>query len=180
MFRFTRPCVISQIAEGLGNQFFCYASARALALKNGVPLILDTYSQYRINRFKRRFLLDNYNIQGPKLNKYLSLVGNIGHIIWKLKLIKRKKWNIFYIEQSNKLDYELLSLSISSCFYLLGYWQNPEYFMEYSEQIRTDLQRKTSPSVESKKMAERIKLVHSVCIHIRTYVEFGNYDLPKE
>src|ERR1035437_3580053 len=176
---FKKNIIIVQIAEGLGNQLFCYATARALSLKNNKSLYLDTYSQFRINKYNRKYLLDNYNIQGIKLSKFETLLGNIGHVLWKTKLITKKRFKIFYLEQNQKLDEDLLRFPISSNIYLLGYWQHEEYFTEYSFQIRSELQRISIPSEECQIIAKKIKLTTSVCIHIRSYNEIGEPKMPK-
>jgi hypothetical protein len=50
--------VVTQLIGGLGNQFFQYAAARALALRHGATLKLDTrrFSDYWL----RRYELDKY------------------------------------------------------------------------------------------------------------------------
>lgn len=168
-----KKCIIAQISEGLGNQLFCYASARGIALKNNVPLYLDADSQYRVNHFNRKYLLDNYCVQGEKMSKGATYLGNLGHLIWKSKVIKSKQFSIFYFEQNNKLDQELLSKQISGATYLFGYWQNEEYFKSFANEIRADLKRKTLPSAENLELARKMKEVTAVCIHIRSYREIN-------
>lgn len=176
-----KNCIIAQISEGLGNQLFCYAAARGLALKNNVPLYLDADSQYRVNHFNRKYLLDNYYVQGERVNKSGTLLGNFGHLIWKSKAIKRKKFSIFYFEQGNKLDHDLLSKQLTGVTYLFGYWQNEAYFQEFSNEIRKDLMRKTMPSEENLSMAGKMQGVSAVCIHIRSYREInGTVNVSKD
>jgi hypothetical protein len=170
MLKLNKKCIIIQISEGLGNQLFCYAAARGLSLKNNVPLYLDTHSQYRVNHYDRKYLLDNYYIKGTKLDKATTFVGNIGHLLWKIKAFK-KNFNIFYFEQKNQFDQGLLSKQISGIIYLFGYWQHEEYFKDYSDEIRNDLKRKNEPSEDSKAVARKIKAVTSVSVHVRSYRE---------
>ena len=40
------PKIIPRILGGLGNQLFCYAAARRLALVNNVELVLDDVSGF--------------------------------------------------------------------------------------------------------------------------------------
>jgi hypothetical protein len=176
-----KNCIIAQISEGLGNQLFCYAAARGLALKNNVPLYLDADSQYRVNHFNRKYLLDNYCVQGERVNKAGTLLGNFGHLIWKSKVIKSKQFSIFYFEQGNKLDHDLVSKQLTGATYLFGYWQHEEYFKAFSDEIRKDLKRKTLPSEENLQMAIKMKEVTSVCIHIRSYREInGTIHISKD
>ena len=53
--------IITQLIGGLGNQFFQYAIARAIAINNSLELKFDTseFEEYKI----RNYELDNFNIQ---------------------------------------------------------------------------------------------------------------------
>lgn len=168
---FNDPCVIVQILEGLGNQMFCYATGRALALRNDVPLYLDTHSQYRINRFNRKYLLDNYEISGQVLSQIVGLSGNVGHLLWKTKLFRPGRNVNFYIERSYALDEHLVDLPVDRPTFLLGYWHHETYFLDAREQIIKDFERKVSPSRQSMDIASRISRAESVCIHARSYKE---------
>ena len=59
--------VIARIKGGLGNQLFCYAAARRLALVNGADLMLDDVTGFaRDYQYRRRYALDHFNIMARK------------------------------------------------------------------------------------------------------------------
>jgi len=77
----SRGAVVIQLNGGLGNQLFQYAMGRRLALKNGVPLVLDHVYAYRNNFYKLRYVLDKFNIQA--------------------ELVKRKTGISAYVDRAN-------------------------------------------------------------------------------
>lgn len=51
--------VITRIKGGLGNQLFCYAAARRLALANDAELVIDDVTGFlRDFQYRRRYTLD--------------------------------------------------------------------------------------------------------------------------
>lgn len=59
--------IVARLFGGLGNQLFIYAMARALAVRNAVPLKLDTESGFRNDRtYGRKYLLDQFNIMDSR------------------------------------------------------------------------------------------------------------------
>src|SRR6266568_7782352 len=59
----TRRRVISRIRGGLGNQLFCYAAARRLALVNNAELVIDNVSGFvRDRMYCRKYMLDRFQI----------------------------------------------------------------------------------------------------------------------
>ncbi len=59
--------LITRIKGGLGNQLFCYASARRLALVNNAELVIDDVSGFAYDKkYKRAYALDVFNIKARK------------------------------------------------------------------------------------------------------------------
>lgn len=59
--------LITRIKGGLGNQLFCYASARRLALVNNAELVIDDVSGFSYDKkYKRSYALDVFNIRARK------------------------------------------------------------------------------------------------------------------
>ena len=55
--------IISLVVGGLGNQLFCYAAARRLALVNDAELVINDVTGFaRDHVYKRRYQLDHFNI----------------------------------------------------------------------------------------------------------------------
>ncbi len=62
-----RAKIIARIFGGIGNQLFCYAAARRLALVNNAELVLDDVSGFvRDHACQRRYRLDHFNIRCRK------------------------------------------------------------------------------------------------------------------
>ena len=59
----SNPKLIPRIFGGLGNQLFCYAAARRLALANNAELLLDDVSGFAYDAvYQRHNQLDHFNI----------------------------------------------------------------------------------------------------------------------
>ena len=55
--------VIARIKGGLGNQLFCYAAARRLALVNNAELVIDDVTGFvRDHQYCRQYMLDRFQI----------------------------------------------------------------------------------------------------------------------
>jgi len=55
--------IISRIFGGLGNQLFCYAAARRLALVNNAELVIDNVSGFMHDTdYQRQYQLDHFSI----------------------------------------------------------------------------------------------------------------------
>ena len=55
--------IIARIKGGLGNQLFCYAAARRLALANNVELVIDDVTGFaRDRQYGRQYALDHLHI----------------------------------------------------------------------------------------------------------------------
>ena len=59
--------IITRVKGGLGNQLFCYAAARRLALVNNAELVIDDITGFaRDRRYYRRYMLDRFNISARR------------------------------------------------------------------------------------------------------------------
>ena len=55
--------IIPRIFGGLGNQLFCYAAARRLALVNDAELVIDDVTGFARDReYRRQYMLDRFRI----------------------------------------------------------------------------------------------------------------------
>lgn len=140
----SKPKVIARIKGGLGNQLFCYATARRLALKNGVELVLDHKTGFsRDRKYRREYELDHFKLPCRKATPAERLKPFERYRRGILKLIARRKEfrRRNYIEQgASAYDPRLLELDVNRTVYLDGYWQSEDYFKDVANQIRQDLQ----------------------------------------
>jgi hypothetical protein len=165
--------VIARIFGGLGNQLFCYASARRLALVNNAELVLDNVSGFLYDYdFQRKFQLDHFNIPCRKATSAEQLIPF--HRI--RRYLKRRRSQYLplsereYIMQ-NGLSFEggLLTLNLKKSIFLEGYWQSEDYFKDIANTLREDLQINTPREYVNLEMAEKMLSCTSVAVHVRFF-----------
>src|ERR1700691_2403595 len=64
-----KPELIVRLKGGLGNQLFEYAAGRALALRNNVPLWLDTTSGFLDDPYGRHYELGSFKVQSERIEE---------------------------------------------------------------------------------------------------------------
>jgi hypothetical protein len=137
--------ITATLYGGLGNQLFIYACARALSLRLGTKLQLDT-SNVDADP-KREYMLHYFRgVTQPRVTE------SKGRII--------EYWGTEYKPE--------LFDGIEGDVTLRGYWQSWKYFIDQEKTIRTDLQlRSADLSREAVKMAGKINSSNSVMVHVR-------------
>jgi hypothetical protein len=165
--------LITRIKGGLGNQLFCYAAGRRLAINNNTELVIDDISGFvRDFAYKRKYMLHTFGIKARKAKSSerfepFSLIKRA-----LFKRIERFKpfTNRRYIEQE-MLDFDerLLHLKLKGTTYLDGLWQSEEYFKDVEKVIREDL--KIIPPKDSKniEMAKKIDQCNAIALHVRWF-----------
>lgn len=177
--------VIPRVFGGIGNQLFCYAAARRLALANGAELVIDHVSGFvRDFDYRRCYELDHFSIPCRKATPAERLEP------WSRvrRYIKRRRGrrNPFeqrdYIQQEGvDFDRRLLQVKVRGTVYLEGYWQSEGYFKDVEETIRADLQIIPPRDAANLAMAARIRESVAVAIHVRFFDapnEAGTHNAP--
>ena len=164
---------IVRISDGLGNQLFQYAFGYGLYRKTGISLIIDPmYSgklrHYQLDFFQidfaKRFIGDNTD--------YVLGLGSRNSAPFRLKYrdhkIKYGKYEI--VKESSPMKYDD-SICQSSPAYYIGFWQSYQYFDEYYDDIKRQMQLKNKFSMQGKKYLDEIRtniwVGQSVSLHIR-------------
>lgn len=165
--------VIARIKGGLGNQLFCYAAARRLALANGAELVIDDVTGFvRDAQYRRRYMLDNFSIPARKATPAERMEPLERYRRGLAKWLSRRRpfAERPYLEQEGlSFDPRLLSLKVREQVYLDGYWHSENYFKDCEEALRKDL-RITPPSdLENQRMAGQISSGNSVALHVRWF-----------
>ncbi len=165
--------VVVRIFGGIGNQLFCYAAARRLALANNAELVIDNISGFLYDyNYKRHYQLDHFNIFARKANKkeLFFPFPRIQRFLFRYWYRHKPFLNRKYIMQnSNEYNDLLLQIKPKGTVYLEGYWQSEKYFKDVESIIREDLQI-TAPLDEANiRMASRMRSHSSVAIHIRFF-----------
>lgn len=165
--------ITSFLTGGLGNQMFQYAAGKALAEKIGTDLFLDlsllnvrskntTPRPYELDKF---YLDKNTKITSSKwkgllLSKFYANIKN-----FRLKRNAAQCFSLFTDKETYNFDSRFLSLQDQTK--LLGYFQSEAYFFEYKPTIKDSFIFKKEFSSKNKALAEEIKNVNAISIHIR-------------
>lgn len=146
----TRSKVSTALIGGLGNQMFQYAAGRAISLRQGTELVLDTTPLLRAGEnTPRSYALGAFNIDAS--------VDTLSPAQRRRLLLQREKdapngW-------PSKLPRGLR---------LEGYWQSERYFIEARAQLLREFSLKSPPSSYAAGIADLIgQAPHSVSVHFR-------------
>lgn len=169
--------VVAHIQGGLGNQLFCYAAARAMALRAGLPLALNTRSGFRNEKYQREYLLGFFNIQAQEAGAWQAYIGPFGRTRRSLQVKRDAKRPIperGIIKQHSDQRYipELVDLRPTQSVYLLGYWQDERYFMDERETLRNDFTLADDAPFEPDPQLDVLtRQPNRVSVHLRSYSE---------
>lgn len=165
--------VIARIKGGIGNQLFCYAAARRLAIMNNAELVLDDVSGFSYDyAYKRDYQLDFFNISANKAtpSQRMEPYSRIRRFIVK-RISRLLSFNIRkYIQQEGvDFDARMLKLRPKRDIYLDGYWQSEDYFKDVEQVIRADLYIKPPIDRFNLEMALKVKSLNSIAVHVRYF-----------
>ena len=165
--------IIARIKGGLGNQLFCYAAARRLALVNNAELVIDDVSGFvRDYTHKRHYQLGHFNIPCRKafLRERLEPLGRYRRwLIRKLSARKQFEQRGYLAQEFIDYDPRLLDLKVKGNIYLDGYWQSENYFKDVEQTIREDLSIIPPVDIVNKDMVEHICSHTAIALHIRFF-----------
>jgi len=168
--------VVTRIKGGIGNQLFCYAAARRLALVNGAELVIDDVTGFiRDKQYRRRYGLDRFQIPCRKATpaERLEPFERYRRAVMKWLSKRRPFEKRRYVEQEGiDFDERLLRLKVKGTIYLDGLWQSEGYFKDVEKIIREDLKIIPPSDADNQRMAERISTTQAVAVHVRFF------DLP--
>ena len=155
--------IITHINGGLGNQMFQYAAGRALALRHGTELLLDT----RIFDGKTQFGLGlNHFAKNARQALPAELPperrqNRLRYLIWRGLRLKPQLF------RENGLGYNRGFDSLADGTYLKGYWQSERYFQSVESAIRAEFRIVTEPSSANAALLAEISASPAISLHIR-------------
>lgn len=179
--------IIVRIKGGLGNQLFCYAAARRLAIVNNAELVIDDRTGFRRDtQYRRTYLLDHFHIPARRATpaERLDPFERYRRALMKWSSRPKPFGKRKYIEQEGlDFDERLLSLKVQGTIYLDGLWQSEGYFKDVAAVIREDLKMDTPFDALNRNMAEEIETTPAVALHVRWFDAPGdveNYNLTPD
>jgi hypothetical protein len=162
--------ITAVLSDGLGNQMFQYASARALSLARGTSLVLDL-RVYRDSP-KRPWILDlPLSATIRTFGSEWAPTGPMGRI--KRRIADRRR----YRQAGHGYDPRLLDLPGGTV--LMGYFQSPRHFDHIHDVIARECGMETLGEVTANPAFERFGLADCVGIHVRRgdYLLFPEFEL---
>ena len=172
--RSTDPKVVVRIRGGLGNQLFCYAAARRLALANGAELVLDHVSGFRKRRIRRTYALHHFHIEARTATARERLDGPLSLRKFRQRLAARMvpMSRAAYIhERGMASDARLLARRVRGPVYVNGLWQSEHYFCDIEATLRCDLRFHEPTDRANLDMAARIRACNALALHVRSFRE---------
>lgn len=165
--------IIPRIVGGLGNQLFCYAAARRMALVNNAELAIDDVSGFAYDHdYQRNYQLSHFSIPCRRATALERLEP-----LHRIRRYFKRRWNqrlpfsqrTYLVQEGVDFDSRLLHIKPKGTIYLEGYWQSENYFKDVADVLRQDLQ--IIPPVDSinLSLATQICSCTAVAIHIRFF-----------
>jgi len=174
-----KPVIIAKITDGLGNQLFQYATARALALRLNRKLILDI-SSYSNDSFGRVFLLDQFNTIYDEVlkksytgKKFFGIFEKYFDIYEEPKIYSNSKEQAEQFKVGNPvfdINNQLFENTSKKDILLSGYWQSEVYFKDCESKLRKELTLKKV--FQNSLLVSEEKHDKDVGIGIRRYSEY--------
>lgn len=155
------------LSGGLGNQMFEYAAARALSLRLGVPVVIDTYALNKKSKMIRRnFELDIFHVEC----RFVSMIKN--KLLFKffpyIQQHRKEflKYHIFSDELAIRYEPDFRKIEDKNTT-LIGYFQNKSYFEDIADVLRADFTFKAELDLKNKELVSKIQESQSISVHIR-------------
>jgi hypothetical protein len=165
--------VVSRLKGGLGNQLFCYAAARRLALVNGAELVVDDVTGFlRDQLYHREYSLAHFEIPVRKATPWERLQPferyrrGVKKMLSKTRSFAERK----YLEQEGiAFDPRLLDVNVDGTLFLDGLWQSEDYFKDVEATIREDLRIIPPTDAANQALAKEICRCEAVALHLRWF-----------
>ena len=166
--------LIVRLKGGLGNQLFCYAAARRLAMVNDAELVLDAITGFKYDHlYHRNYALGSFHIparmatsqeQMEPLGRFRRLIER--KISERKPLAKRR-----YIQQVGvDFDPDIVTLRLQEgSTYFDAFGQSENYFVDIRKQLQQDLVMLEPVDHANQEMAKKIGQGLSVALHFRWF-----------
>jgi len=172
-----RHKLIVKLKGGLGNQMFQYATARAMAERSKMELVIDTYSGFvRDKTYRRSFSLGSFNLSARRakiLEQYPFWFEQFieKYAVKHKTVVKKRPWGLFVKDSTTEFHSVLLDERFDYDLWLDGSWQCERYFKDYSEVIAKAY--RLSPPNDEKfiSLGQTAQQHNAIAVGIRLYEE---------
>jgi hypothetical protein len=162
---------------------FQYAACRALALRNGAELVLDTTSGFARDRvFRRTYLLDGLRICARHARRLEQLGFLAERLVDRLPqidkgIVRWRPWGTLVTESEPRFFEEAARVRILRTTWIDGYWQSEQYFSECALTIASEVSPPPPLDSEVRGVAQRIaQTCNSVAICVRVFEDIPGPD----
>lgn len=172
--------IIVKLMGGLGNQMFQYAAARSISWRHGTSLKLDLsfLEGDQAGNTPRKYELGNYCITAEKASRWetITMSGRGRTRLESTIVLKYQEVAGHTVFRERSFNFDPQLFAVPDNVYLEGYWQSERYFTDIREIIRKEFTVKTPLIDKNMELANEIKAVNAVSIHIRR----GDYVLNEK
>jgi hypothetical protein len=165
--------VIARIQGGLGNQLFCYAAARRVAIVSDAELVLDDVTGFlRDRKYRRMYQLSHFSIPcrvATPLERLEPLERVRRKLARDVSRVLPFGMRPYVAQEGDAFDARLLSLRVKGVVHLDGLWQSENYFRDIESQIRQDLRLQPPTDSVNQQMVAQIDSSSSVALHVRWF-----------
>ncbi len=167
--------IVVRVMGGLGNQLFCYAAARRLALVNNAELVIDDVSGFAFDDvYQRQYQLDHFSIPCRKATSIERLEP-----FQRIRRYLKRRFNQrrplaqrgYLVQEGIDFDPRLLVFKPQGTTYVEGYWQSEDYFKDVERTIQQDLEIKSPTDTANLAMYAHISGCIAVAVHVRFFDE---------
>jgi hypothetical protein len=182
----SQPAVVVRLRGGLGNQLFQYAFGRAMAIRSGVDLLLDTVSGFPRDPYRRSYALKPFAIECDTLPESEACATQRGRMWDSLsrsftRLVPLNRRHYVWESDAARWDPAISDLRVRRRIYFDGFWQHQEYFDDIRAPLLKELTLRSPPVDECQAVAERLSKPEAVAIHVRCmrHAKAGSPAVPR-
>jgi len=160
-----KRAVVAGLSGGLGNQMFQYAAARALSLRLGCPLHLDT--SWYLGRRDRFYALAPFAVTAPAIVGMGPFPDTVKRLESKIaRRLARNRMGV-PIFRERQPGFTPSFAGLTGPVYLEGYWQSERYFAENRHVITGDFDLREGLPEKCRPFLDQIASSEAVCVHVR-------------
>jgi len=166
--------LIVRLKGGLGNQLFCYATARRLAWFNNADLVLDTVTGFKYDvTYRRSYALGAFALPARLATaaEQMEPFGRVRRLIAR-KISERQPLDArrFIQQVGVGFDPEIMNLRLQKgTTYFDAFGQSERYFKDIRELLGQELAMSAPSDAVNQEMAKKIEAGLAVAVHLRWF-----------